>query len=245
MIQVRQDMHVHSTFSDGRDTIAENAAEAECLGLIELTCVDHVRAGTDWVPDYVREVRRVNVTTAVELRCAVEAKLLDVAGNLDLPHGLQNVDAIYAADHQVPLIDGPHTPSEVKAMISEGSLSAEEVLEAIVTATANSLRVGCPVVIAHLFSLLPKLGLSEEQVPLMLIEELAASTADSGSQIEVSERWRCPSTRTLGPFLKRGVQLLLSTDSHRSDTIGRYDYCQRVVEALESPMAPQRSSPTP
>ncbi len=45
MIGVRQDMHVHSTFSDGRDTIEDNVAEAERLGLLELTCVDHVRAG--------------------------------------------------------------------------------------------------------------------------------------------------------------------------------------------------------
>jgi hypothetical protein len=174
--------------------------------------------------------------------CAVEAKLLDVAGTLDLPADLHGIDAIYAADHQVPLIDGPHTPSEVKAMISEVTLSADEVIEAIVTATANSLRADYPVVIAHLFSILPKLALAEEEVPLTLIEELAASTSQSGSQIEVSERWRCPSMRTLRPFLTRGVQLLLSTDSHRSDTIGRYDYCQRVVEAIESPVVVERSS---
>ena len=55
---MRQDMHVHSTFSDGRDTIEDNVAEAERLGLLELTCVDHVRAGTDWVADYVAAVRR-------------------------------------------------------------------------------------------------------------------------------------------------------------------------------------------
>ena len=245
MIQMRQDMHVHSTFSDGRDTIQENTAEAERLGLIELTCVDHVRKDTDWVPDYVIEVRRVSTTTLVRLSCAVEAKLLDVAGNLDLPADLQGIDAVYVADHQVPLIDGPHTPSEVKAMISEGTLSADEAIEAIVTATANSLRADYPVVIAHLFSILPKLALAEEEVPLVLIEDLAASTSQSGAQIEVSERWRCPSTRTLRPFLERGVQLLLSTDSHRSDTIGRYDYCQRVVETIESPVAAERSSPAP
>lgn len=42
MIGAPEDMHVHSTFSDGRDTI--NVAAAERLGLLELTYVDHVRA---------------------------------------------------------------------------------------------------------------------------------------------------------------------------------------------------------
>ena len=43
------DMHVHSTFSDGRDRIEDNIAECESLGLVALGCVDHVRADTDWV----------------------------------------------------------------------------------------------------------------------------------------------------------------------------------------------------
>lgn len=234
MIEPRQDMHVHSMFSDGRNTIEENVAEAERLGLLELTCVDHVRVGTDWVPDYAATVKRVNATTTVQLRCAVEAKLLDTAGRLDLPaEGLTDVDAIYAADHQVPLEDGPHTPSEVKTQLADGTLSSTEVIEAIVTSTANALRgQTLPVVIAHMFSILPKLGLSEDQVPVELLEQLARTAAQAGAQIEISERWSCPSARTLQPFLAQGVPILLSTDSHRRETIGRYSYCARMVAEL-------------
>jgi putative hydrolase len=241
MSSVRQDMHVHSTFSDGQSTIEENVAEAERLGLLELTCVDHVRADTDWLEGYIAAVRRVNATTSVVLRCAIETKLLDTAGNLDLPADVSGVDAIYVADHQVPLADGPHTPKEVKALILNGTLSPAEVIEAIVTSTDNALRRHSPVmVIAHLFSALPKLGLEEHQVPLDLLEGLAEATAQTVAQIEVSERWRCPNTRTLRPFLDRGVQLLLSTDSHRREAIGRYDYCERILCELsdtESPVA--------
>jgi putative hydrolase len=240
MIGVRQDMHVHSTFSDGRDTIEDNVAEAERLGLLELTCVDHVRVGTDWVADYAAAVRQVRTTTPVLLHCAVEAKLLDTAGNLDLPPDLDGVDAIYAADHQVPLADGPHTPSEIKEMMAGRTLSAADVVEAIVSSTAGALQRHSPVVIAHLFSVLPKVGLSEDDVPEELLEELAVVTAQTGARIEVSERWSCPNARTLRPFLRRGVPLLFSTDSHRSDTIGRYSYCVAVLAELtdaESPVA--------
>ena len=41
-----QDMHAYSTFSGGRNTIAENIAEAERLGITELACVEQVRADT-------------------------------------------------------------------------------------------------------------------------------------------------------------------------------------------------------
>jgi putative hydrolase len=213
---------------------------------------------TEWVADYAAEVTRVNATTPVALRCAVEAKLLDTAGSLDLPPGLDGVDAIYAADHQVPLADGPHTPSEVKRSLAAGTLTAAEVIGAIATATANALRrqppVGdqpsmdhqppagrrLPVVIAHLFSVLPKVGLSESDVPQELLDQLAAITAQTDAQIEISERWSCPSARTLRPFLDNGVPIVLSTDSHRRETIGRYSYCTGVLAELavaESPSA--------
>ncbi len=46
---------------------------------------------------------------------------MDTAGDLDLPAEIPaGVDRIYAADHQVPLVDGPHHPREVKAGIESG-----------------------------------------------------------------------------------------------------------------------------
>jgi putative hydrolase len=232
-VNPRQDMHVHSTFSDGRDPIEGNVAEAEALGLTQLTCVDHVRAGTDWVPDYVAAVRRARPETDVELACAVEAKLLDTTGALDLPERIDGIDAIYAADHQVPLADGPSHPRDVRDRLDRGTLTTEQVLEAIVTSTARALDRSEPVVIAHFLSILPKLGLTEADVPADLIDSLAGETARTGQRIEISERWRCPSARTLAPFLRRGVPILLSTDSHRRETIGRYDHCLAVLEELE------------
>ncbi len=228
----RQDMHVHSTFSDGRDPIEGNVAEAESLGLEQLTCVDHVRRDTSWVPEYAAAVRRVAQSTDVELACGIEAKLLDTTGALDLPGGIGDVDVIYAADHQVPLPEGPTHPREVGERIARGELAAGDVLEAIVTATARALDRDTPVVIAHFFSILPKIGLAEADAPADLIDWLAAETARTGQRIEVSERWRCPSAETLRPFASRGVPILLSTDSHSRDTIGRYDHCLDVLREL-------------
>ncbi len=111
MPEPRQDMHVHSTFSDGANTLAENVAEAESLGLVELGCVDHVRVDTDWVPAYAAAVAAMREQTAVRLQCGIEAKLLDTAGALDLPEPCPGVDAIYAADHQVPLARRPAPPA--------------------------------------------------------------------------------------------------------------------------------------
>ena len=227
-------MHVHSTFSDGANSLEENVAEAESLGLVELGCVDHVRADTDWAPTYAAAVQALREQTEVRLQCGIEAKLLDTAGALDLPPPCAGVDAIYAADHQVPLADGPHHPREVRAALAERAVSGDEIVDAIITATAAAVESHEGVVIAHFFSILPKVGLDEADVTLASLRRLARTTAASGARIEVSERWRCPSARTLSPFAEHGVPILLSTDSHRRQTIGRYEHCTVVLAALAS-----------
>ena len=233
-ISLRQDRHVHSRFSDGAGTLAQNISAAERRRLAALTCVDHVRADTDWVPRLVEAVDVARGSTGVALDCGIEAKLLDTEGALDLPCDTDGIDAIYAADHQVPLRDGPHHPRQVREEIEGGEREAAAVIEAIVTSTAAAVHRYPRIVVAHLFSILPKLGLDEDHVALELIRSLAAACAATGACIEISERWRCPSTRTLRPFVEHGVPVLVSTDSHRSETIGRYDYCARVADELNA-----------
>ena len=89
-----------------------------------------------------------------------------------------------------------------------------------------------PLVLAHLFSILPKVGLSEDQVPDELLAELAAAAAATGTTVEISERWRCPSLRTLRAVRAAGAAIVCSTDSHLATRIGRYDYVRSTLQAL-------------
>jgi putative hydrolase len=228
-----QDMHVHSTFSDGKNSIEENIEEAETLGLETLTCVDHVRRDTDWLPRYVAAIENLRSNTDVELICGIEAKLLNTAGDLDLPELPPGIDRIYAADHQVPLEDGPHHPREVAEEIESGARDPQDVIGSIVESTANAARRHQNMVIAHMFSILPKLGLEEADVPRQLLEELARVASETGTLIEVDERWSCPSAESLKPFVARGIPVLMSTDSHMRGKIGRFDYCARVWQAIQ------------
>jgi len=232
---VHQDMQVHSTFSDGADTVEANVAAAEAAGLTEMTCVDHVRVATDWLPAYVAEVERMRARTHVRLVCGIEAKLLDTTGRLDMPAELPpGVEVVYAADHQVAMDDGVHHPDEVRERLERGDLDGAEVFRCLIESTRRTLDRPQPVVIAHLFSILPKLGLDEADAPLERIEALAGEAARTGQRIEVNERYRTPSARTLRPFIDRGVPLLVSTDSHRAGTIGRYDHCLTVLRELDA-----------
>ncbi|MEM9072084.1 MAG: histidinol-phosphatase [Myxococcota bacterium] len=229
-----EDMHVHSTFSDGRDDLATNVGAAEGRGLLRMACVDHVRVDTDWLPEFTRAVRELDNRSPVELLACVEAKILDSSGRLDIPRSLAGVDRVYIADHQVPWIGGCRKPAAVRREIQLGQLRPIPFFELLVEAILGAVRRHPGAVLAHLFSIVPKVGLSEDDIPLALIEELAFECARQDVDLEIDERWRCPSPRVVAAFAALGVPVLASTDSHRADTIGRYRYVQQTLVEVQA-----------
>lgn len=225
-------MHVHSTYSDGVNTIEENIKQAESIGLDRFCCVDHVRRDTFWIENFVSNVNKLKSETNVRIFSGVETKLLSFNGDLDLPENLGGVDYIYVADHQFPMFDNVYHPREVRRMIQENMIREEFAIEILCQATMNAMKKYRNVVIAHLFSILPKIGLNEEQVPESWLEEMAETASRFNVSIEIDERWKCPSYRTVSYFKAQNVPIWFSTDSHRKETIGTYQYNKEIYEKL-------------
>ena len=135
-----EDMHVHSTFSDGRGSVAENIAVAASRGLTRFCCVDHVREDTMWVPAFVAEVARCSLGRSMSVYAGIEAKILDDEGTLDAPPEVDWVDFVYAADHQVPWRGGCRKPQDVRRDVQLGKVTRIRVIETLVEATARVLE---------------------------------------------------------------------------------------------------------
>jgi len=231
-VALDEDYHVHSTFSDGASTLAENVQAATERGLSTLCLVDHVRRDTTWVPDFAAAVRRYRQQPGLRVLAGVEAKILDASGRLDVPPDLarcEDIDLVLIADHQFPADDGPVHPDQVRAAISGGRMTSAEAIERLCLATANALRPGA--LLAHLFSLLPKIGLDEAMVPSSLLEDLGAKVASAGVLVEVNEKWSCPSARTVTALADAGVSLVAGSDSHHRRDVGVYRSVRQTVGA--------------
>jgi putative hydrolase len=223
------DLHVHSTFSDGASTVEENVASAAGHGLHTLGLVDHVRRSTDWVPSFVDAVRALDGTNGLRILCGVEAKILDTEGTIDMPAGMPTLDYVLVADHQLPRPEGPMHPRDATELLSRGQLTATEVISDLVEATVNSLECYDRVILAHIFSILPKCGLSEDEVPDALVHRLGQAARRHKVIIEVNEKWTCPSRRVVDLLAADGVSLTMSTDAHHETRVGRYDYVARTL----------------
>lgn len=227
---LRGDHHVHSTFSDDAvSTLEENVEAAVTRGLSSLRLVDHVRRDTQWVPEYLAAVRALRVPDGLTVLTGVEAKILNVSGELDIPVLPDGVDRILIADHQFPGDDGPLSPSAVRERIAAG-WATEDVLDQFVAALIASMRRYPGNQLAHCFSILPKIGLSEDDLGAERVGAWALAAAETDTHVEVNEKWGCPGRPLLDALRGAGAVIVASTDSHEAADVGRYD---RVAMLLE------------
>jgi len=235
LVPLDEDHHVHSTFSDDAvSTLAENVEAARQRGLRAICLADHVRRACAWVPEFVAAVDALRPVPGLEVLAGVEAKILDRAGRLDLPDHLGGLDMVLIADHQFPGDLGPVHPREMRDDLAAGLVTAEEAIDCLIDATAGALAMADRAQLAHLFSILPKVGLGESDVPDHAIAHLARQARLAGARLEVNEKWSCPSARVVRAFATAGVHLVASTDSHDCRDIGVYASVRRIADGAFS-----------
>ncbi len=228
------DYHVHSTWSDDAvSPLEDNLASAARRGLRTICMVEHVRRSSEWVPEFVAAADALRPRRDLRVLIGVEAKILDVEGAIDLPPGVDGLDHVLIADHQMPVGDRCCTPREIVSLLQDGTVVVDELVTGLVDATVGAVKACDHAILAHLFSILPKVGIEEDDVPDAAIAHLAQGVAASGAWVEVNEKWACPSVRTLRYLAGAGVPLVLSTDAHHCDRVGAYDWAPAArAEAL-------------
>jgi putative hydrolase len=231
-VSLTEDFHIHSLFSDGTSTVAENVRVARQRGLTRICIVDHVRRDTDWIPRFAQAVRAVRHLPGIEVLSGIEARILDRTGRLDMPPAVTGIDLVLIADHQFPADLGPIDPWEMRAAIRNGDIGLRDVINCLIEATINALSLVERPVLAHLFSILPKIGLAETSIPDIALRQLADAASETGALVEVNEKWACPSPRTLRAFACAGVPMVASSDSHDCRDIGRYESVARTAGSL-------------
>jgi putative hydrolase len=238
---LRGDYHVHSQFSDdATSTVAENISAAASVGLTELRLIDHVRASTTWVPEFLAVIAAEQPVEGLAVLTGVETKILNSRGDLDVPPGLVvgrgGVDTIVIADHQFPGVDGPWSPEATIRKFADG-LSTADALDILIGALVGAMEsvaergVDGAGQLAHCFSILPKIGLSEADLTDEHLRTWASTAARTGTLIEVNEKWTCPGPRSIRAAHDAGVRLVASTDSHVANDVGRYEVVPRLLEA--------------
>lgn len=231
----RTDHHVHSTWSDGAaSTSWGNLAAARAAGLASVRMVDSVDSATTWVPEFLAEVTALPRLDGLEVLTGVEASILDASGRLDVPGdlvvGAGGVDRVLIADHLFPGPDGPWSSRRTREEMDRG-LHPQDALDILVTATVHAMEQVPRAQLAHLFSVLPRVGLHESALSDDHLGAISSAAVRTGTTVEINERWRCPGPRVVLAFACAGVTMVGATDSHDASTVGRYSWVAEAAAA--------------
>ncbi len=154
-----QDMHIHSNYSDGANSIEDMVCCAISLGLRRICFTDHVWKTTDWIDDYIKELQRCNdlYGKSIEVLGGVETKILDYEGALDVNPDRYDSDLrIVAAMHRIPYDNGGFIrSSEIKNDIETSKKAWLYTLQGL----QHNRHIDC---IAHPFSLLEHMGITKD-----------------------------------------------------------------------------------
>ena len=206
---IKEDRHIHSKFSDGLNTPEELVKAAIGVGYNKICIVDHVRENTIWVPDFVHDIMRLRKKYGdkIEILSGIEAKAINLKGDLDLPKNIEGVDFVYAAIHRIPIEERKYLPS------GEISVNKSRALAFWFTAMRKILKNPIPTIIAHPAAILYKHGvyLSKEVINTLIKE-------GKDKIFEINLRHRAPRGEFLTRVLKKS-KVIYGSDAHSSDEL--------------------------
>ncbi len=133
-------MHLHSNYSDGKNSLSEIANIAYKLGYKKICFTDHTWKSSTWIDKYISEIKELNLyyLNKMEISIGFESKVLDFSGNLDINDlYLNNLNyQIVAAIHRIPKDNGCFFSKE--EVINQPSLAYECYLKSLLGLKKNN-----------------------------------------------------------------------------------------------------------
>jgi histidinol phosphatase-like PHP family hydrolase len=230
-----QDLHVHTTFSDGDLPLEEVVSLAAGRG-VQVGIADHVSFRT---PD-----RMISSLEAVQRYLqALEAAPVLVAGEFcwcdrmyaELPpEVLSRFDYRIGSNHGFALPDGTWASPWWKTLPGVWADRPEEVMEIMIHNLCDMVRTMDVQIAAHL-TLTPPALLSLEADPLAWWtpareDRIVEALAETGVALEISSRYRLPHDRLLRKAKQAGARFSLGSDAHHRGQVGNLDWAVRAAE---------------
>ena len=232
-----QDLHCHSTLSDGEVAprrVADLAAERG----VQIGIADHVSTRN---PD-----RFVSSLQAVESYLdTLEGLPVFVAGEFcwcdgmwrDLPPDvLERFDYRIGSNHGFPLPGGEFASPWWKELPAAWQGRAEDVMEALLENVCQMVRSMPIQIAAHSTLTPPALYALEADVHAWWTPEREDRYVDalvqSGVAMEISNRYRLPHDRLLVKAREAGVRFTLGSDGHTEAQVGRLDWAVETARRV-------------
>lgn len=202
------DMHLHSNYSDGKNSLEEMILASIEVGYTHIAFTDHVWKTSEWVDNYINDINKLKIKYEkyINIYSGVEAKVVDDLGNIDLDDKyIGQLDYICAAFHRIPLGDGQFIRrSEI---LSDVNFAVNSWYKAFINVLKNP-RVDF---IAHPTSVFSssKVSLCDE-----ILESIVCTSIQQKKRLEINIKRQVPEKNFLKIITQKQGSLIIGSDSH-------------------------------
>ncbi|WP_290595656.1 MULTISPECIES: PHP domain-containing protein [unclassified Archaeoglobus] len=215
------DYHIHTTYSDGQSSIESYIIRAKELGLKEIAITDHIWRTSEWVDDYVNEIRELSEKHNFKVHAGLEAKAIDLDGNVDISKSdRKKVDFVMGVVHR-------RLPDEDSIFKDLFNLNPLKIQEIEVILIKRMILKGVDI-IGHPMRTFYKFK-QKCSIDFDLKPEFICKIADYAAKMGAILEWNIKlpgSLKILNFYLEKGSLFTIGTDSHSCEDLGSVNYAK-------------------
>ena len=190
------DWHIHTSYTDGNDTVDAYCRRAVSQGLKLLAFTEHVRRNLSYsYPDLLSDITRARKKFNLKLLAGCEAKVLDTYGALDVAEDvIKQCDIVTAVFHSFAKADKTSYLKALKAMLTNPYVHIW----------------GHPM----LFARLNNIYLEEAEM-----DSIIELCIENQILIERNLKYRLPDEGFLKLAVNKGAQFVIGSDGHSTSEL--------------------------
>lgn len=207
------DLHIHSTWSDGINSIHEIVQQSKLKKLSTIAITDHIRNESTYFNDYYNEIKKMKVDGIVILT-GFEVKIKNFQGEVDVSPAVSNKAEVQIASvHRFPLGRKLFSPDKFNKPICQ-----EIELElSIACIRKQQMRV-----LGHPGGMSIK---AFHEFPIAFFREIIIECAHNDIVFELNSAYHAEIYKELMPILEEyNPYLSFATDAHTIKEIGQWPH---------------------
>lgn len=231
-----QDLHCHTTFSDGSLSLQEVVATGERLG-VQVGVADHVSTRGEMFVRTVAEVARyLDALEQAPVFRSAEFCWCDTLWQ-EIPDELmRRFDYCVGSNHGFWLPDGSMETPWATRLAEPWRSRPQEVMDAMVDNLCQLVRTMPIAIVAHSTFTPAALYAIEDDLDAWWTAEredrYVEALAASGVALEISNRYQLPHDRLLVKARQAGVRFSLGSDGHSSRQVARLEWAAETARRV-------------
>jgi putative hydrolase len=209
---LHMDMHIHSNWTDGQNSIEEIVEYSKKIGLNMIAITDHIRFDSSYFNDYKMAIEKIQKNSNIKILVGFEAKIKNFRGEIDVKADVAKLANLKIASvHRFPFAD---------KLFSADAFN-KEIAQAIeLDLCLGAIENGGFDVLGHAGGMcLKKFG----EFPMEYFEQIIIACKQNNIVFEINSYYHCNIYSQLKSILKKHNPLVsFGSDAHEKKKIAEW-----------------------